>query len=214
MIRRRSFGVLMIILWGVFLGSLFIAISSVNKKIYYIAAANSKMQDTIREEWDIAINDALMHAPQDKTRWQFRGDAQTYAQMQMDNLTHALNIIPVELSAINWTTFGDGAAAKTRCNITARRPTILMDEILFLRNYREYMRMVISHEVAHAAVCVKYGEIRKDSHGNKWTEMMHILGFTHAHDEIKHHMDYSPVSSFYQKLRDQGISVEIIVDNL
>ena len=146
------------------------------------------------------ITEAMTYAPKGKSIYQLRGDAQTEAQRILDRLTNHYRVPRYVLPAIQFKgilqSAGDaGAASECEDDITY----IFLNEILYLRNYEEYIFAIIPHEVAHVFVCLR-GGYEEFSHGSEWKSVMRDLGFREPSNEIRHLMDTEPVYDYQRKL--------------
>ena len=78
-----------------------------------------------------------------------------------------------------------------------------LNEILFLRNYEEFIHMIIPHEVAHIVSClqggfeIEEGESDTDAaHGEEWRQVMLDIGFKEPEKYVTHHLDMAPVHEY------------------
>jgi len=146
------------------------------------------------------IAEAMTFAPKGKSIYQLRGDAQTEAQRVLDRLTKHYRVPRYVLPAIRFKGYlqatGDaGAASECEEPITY----IFLNEILYLRNYEEYIHIIIPHEVAHVFVCLR-GGYEEFSHGPEWKLVMRDLGFREPEAWIRHNIDTEPVYEYKQRL--------------
>lgn len=146
------------------------------------------------------IDEAMTFAPKGKSIYQLRGDAQTEAQRILDRLTKHYRvpryIIPtIQFKGILLSAGDAGAASECEDPITY----IFLNEILYLRNYEEYIHVIIPHEVAHVFVCLR-GGYEEFSHGSEWKSVMRDIGFREPSNEITHLLDTEPVYDYQRKL--------------
>ncbi|KKM02523.1 hypothetical protein LCGC14_1783560 [marine sediment metagenome] len=147
------------------------------------------------------IKEAMEFAPKGKSIYQLRGAAQTEAQRVLDRLTKHYRVPRYVIPGIKFRpvldTTGD-AGAVTECD-NPKYPIkyMFLNEILFLRNYEEYMHVIIPHEAAHLFVCLR-GGYKEYAHGSEWKSVMRDLGFRKP--EILHSLDTDPVYQFQYRL--------------
>ena len=164
-------------------------------------SARVEYMDLLRKKvYKEVITEAMEFAPKGKSIYQLRGDAQTEAQRILDRLTNHYRVPRYVLPAIQFKGVlqkpGDaGAASECEDPITY----IFLNEILYLRNYEEYIYMIIPHEVAHVFVCLR-GGYEEDSHGIEWWSVMRDLGFRDPSNEIRHEINTEPVYEYQRKL--------------
>ncbi|KKL82763.1 hypothetical protein LCGC14_1981540 [marine sediment metagenome] len=160
-------------------------------------SARVEYMDLLRQKvYKEVITEAMEFAPKGKSIYQLRGDAQTKAQNVLDRLTKHYRVPRYVIPAIQFKGIlqkpGD-AGSTPGCEEPIRY--IFLNEILYLRNYEEYIHMIIPHEVAHVFVCLR-GGYEEDSHGIEWWSVMRDLGFQNPLNEIRHEMDTEPVYDY------------------
>ena len=169
-----------------------------------LACAKSETQLRLDEIYQDEIMAAMIYAPPDKTKYQLRGDAQQYAQSLFTHLSERHGISRFRLPGIIFLPVlvvdNNTGAAGTSSGCSSWRYQIRLNEILFYRNYSEYMRMVIAHEVAHIAVCLEYRTEGEDVHGEYWESIMRKLGFLNPHNEVIHHLNLEPVRRYQERI--------------
>ena len=155
--------------------------------------------------------EALVYAPKGKSVYQLRGDAQAQAQLLLNRLTTKHNLVPYNLPGIRFRgALRRGAAGTaTPCENEAR--IIYLNEILFYRNYEEFLYGVIPHEVAHVFTCLNGGYI-DDAHGTEWEQAMVDLGFKNVEKEKTHELDLRPVYQFQIELSEAFGELDFAVD--
>ncbi len=167
------------------------------------------MEQAEQTAYDEAIEKSLEFAPEGHTLYQLRGFAQTQAQQLLDQLTDHYFLPRHELNSIRFVpVLRDGAAGTASpCTTEEGTPsptyTISLNEILFLRNYEEFMEEIIPHEVAHVITCLN-GEMEFEPgedfwsavHGEEWIEAMLVLGFLNPEKMRTHNLDDKPVHEF------------------
>lgn len=142
------------------------------------------------------LDEAFLFAPKGKTMYQLRGDAQARAQEMLNLLTTKHEMPPYDLSGIRFRgSLQRGAAGTaTRCESPSR--IISLNEILYYRNYNEFIYSVIPHEVAHVFTCLTggYGGYGiGDEHGEKWEAAMTDMHIVNPEEEKTHELDMNPV---------------------
>lgn len=177
-------------------------LSQIDNDIRSLASKVKLMEEAVRDAEEVAIQTALEVAPQGKSIYQLRGDAQTEAQRLLDKLTDKYEMPRYQLSGIRFRpSLRDSAAGTaTGCEVEDGIYIMTLNEILFLRNYEEFMHMIIPHEVAHIVTCLQGGfEIEEDespskaAHGEEWRQVMLDIGFLKPEEYITHHLDMTAV---------------------
>lgn len=153
---------------------------------------------------------ALIYAPKGKSIYQLRGDAQTEAQRVLDKLTTKHNLPSYDLPGIRFRGALPRGAAGTASNCDVEVRIISLNEILYYRNYEEYLYSIIPHEVAHAFTCLQGGYT--EEHGSEWESVMIDLGFKNI--EKTHELDLGPVYKFQLELSEALGQLEFSVDIL
>ena len=102
--------------------------------------------------------EAMEYAPRNKSLYQLRGAAQVRAQLIINRLTTKYRLPRFQLSGIRFRDVLAGitvAGSASHCS----QPNLILflNEILFLRNYDNFMSDIIPHEVAHIVVCLQGG---------------------------------------------------------
>lgn len=168
--------------------------------------------DEFKASYEKAISAALAHAPKEKSIYQLRGDAQLAAQYYLDELTTKHKMPRYELGTIRfYGSLPDGAAGIASACPDDENYIISLAEILYYRNYEEFIHIVIPHEVAHVFVCLVGGfEWDPDSedknwaaaHGTKWQFAMTDLNFYNPMMESKHSMNMSFTRVYEARMND------------
>ncbi len=184
-------------------------LSQIDNDIRSFANKVRFMEEAVREAEDVAVQKALEFAPQEKSIYQLRGDAQTEAQRLLDKLTDKHELPRYELSGIRFRPSLKDSAAGTVTGCEAENGIFVMslNEILFLRHYEVFMHMIIPHEVAHIVSCLQGGfEIGEDesaseaAHGEEWRQVMLDIGFIEPEKFITHHLNMDPVHEYDRDL--------------
>jgi len=171
-------------------------------------SARWRIYQQVREE-------AMEFAPPDKTLYQLRGSAQTRAQLIINRLTKKYRLPRFQLSGIR---FRDVLATPTVAGSTNHclKPEriIFLNEIMFLRNYENFMSNIIPHEVAHLVVCLRGGFEGQnlphtDAHGPEWEEVMRDLGFFRPlQTQRTHDLDTMPVIDYTSRVAKEIIRID------
>jgi hypothetical protein len=201
--------------------SVAIQIHNIQRSLESMNHTLDQIQFAMASSYEEAVEESLQYAPKEYTRWQLRGNAQQFAQAYMDKLTDKHNLPRYELPTIAWRGVlnnPNAAGEATNCYINGRgtgrhfpyRGRITLNEILFLRNYEEFMYIVIPHEVAHIFSCVQGGFVYDDhetdweaEHGPEWEQAMKDLGFIDPTKFKNHHLDMIPVVEYTETLIDR-----------
>ena len=194
------------------------AIKNIEQTIEALDATLVGVQHAMTSSYEESIQESLEHAPKEFTRWQLRGNAQIAAQELLDRLTEKYKLPRHELPTIRWAGLlgnPDAAGEARNCYVDGRgtpkhfpyRGQITLNEILFLRNYEEYMHIIIPHEVAHVFTCLHGGFVYDSDetdwqaeHGPEWERAMRDLGFIDPTKFKTHELDMHPVISYSETL--------------
>lgn len=194
------------------------AINNLERSLKILDQTLTQIEYAIETSYDEAIEQSLPHAPKEFSRWQLRGNAQTIAQAAMDKLTEKHNLPRHELPTIQWAGVlqNPTAAGEARnCYINGRgsnkhfpyRGQITLNEILFLRNYEEFVYIIIPHEVAHVFTCLQGGFVYdgdetdwQAEHGPEWEQAMKDLGFVDPTKFAHHQLDLHPIMIYSDTL--------------
>lgn len=173
--------------------------------------------------YEEAVNESLIYAPKGYTRWQLRGHAQKAAQESLNKLTDKHKLPRYELPGIRWAGILEtptAAGQATNCFENGRhtpkhspyRGHIKLNELLFFRNYNEYIYIVIPHEVSHVFVCLNGGFVYDDNetdwqaeHGPEWERAMKELGFISPEKFKTHLLDLAPVFNYGNTLIERTL---------
>jgi len=144
-----------------------------------------------------------------------RGAAQTRAQLLINQLTKRYRLPRFQLSGIRFRdVLGTPTVAASTNHCLKPERIIFVNEILFLRNYEEFMSNLIPHEVAHLIVCLRGGfegqELpHQDPHGPEWEEVMRDLGFFRPiQTQRTHDLDTMPVIEYTSRVAKEIIRIE------
>ena len=184
--------------------TLAIAVNELDDDIRLLAQQVEQMDEAVKQAEYDAVQKSLEFAPEGKSIYQLRGDAQTEAQRLLDKLTTKYEIPRYELSGIRFRPALIDSAAGTATGCNSEKIYIMsLNEILFLRNYEEFMYMIIPHEVAHIMTCLQDGYDRKEdesknqaAHGEEWKQVMLDLGFLEPGNYITHSFNMTPVYEY------------------
>jgi len=173
------------------------------------------IDNAMEDAYDEAIRTALVYAPDGLSIYQLRGSAQKEAQRLLDKITDKRGLPRYELNAIRFAgVLRDGAAGTaTNCKDPEGLRwsfTISLNEILFFRNYEDFIYIVIPHEVAHIVSCLSGGFDKKDdetprqaAHGEEWVQIMKELGFVNPEKYIEHDLDMVPIEMYKRNLANK-----------
>lgn len=183
-----------------------VAVNQLDNDIRSLANKVQLMDQVAREAEDDAIRKALEFAPEGKSIYQLRGDAQVEAQRVFDRLATKYDMPRYELEGIHFlpSIKDDAAGTATDCRAAVDgRYIIRLNEILFLRNYEYFMHIIVPHEVAHIMTCLRGGyEIDKGetinaaAHGEEWKQVMLDIGFLEPQNYITHMLDMRSVYEY------------------
>lgn len=177
------------------------AVSDVQTSQEHLDETLELIERAINDTYDKAIKASLVYAPDGLSKYQLRGNAQKEAQRLLDRLTSKRGLPIHELNTIRFRgTFGDGAAGTVSpCN-PETSSTISLNEILFYRNYEDFIHVIVPHEVAHVMTCLTGGFEREDdetssqaAHGKEWLQIMKEIGFPEPEKYVTHDLDMLPV---------------------
>lgn len=171
------------------------------------------IDNATKDAYDEAVNESLTYAPSGFSIYQLRGNAQKEAQRLLNKLTDNRGLPRYELNTIRFIgTLRDSAAGTaTRCKNDfgelEMSLTISLNEILFLRNYENFIHIIVPHEVAHVITCLSGGYERKEgetlqqaSHNKEWFQAMREIGFPEPGKYITHNLDLTPVYLYKRNL--------------
>jgi len=168
-------------------------------------------QTAIEEAYQEEVDRAMKFAPEGKSIYQLRGDAQMRAQELFKKAAELYDIPEYEISGLRWDLRDDRAGAATQC-VDGPPYVISMNEILFLRNYDEMIKQTIVHEVAHIVTCLRHPELGRSAeylpHGSEWQAIIQDLG---GLPDQFHNMDTRPLVLYH--LRVDVILLTYIVEN-
>lgn len=186
-----------------------VLIASASGSTAPIKSVPQQISEAIHEAYIEEIARAQERAP-DRSLLRLRGDAQTRAQDIMDQLTDLYDLPRYELPTIRWSLRDYRAGAVTPC--TDPEPKIMiLNEILYLRNYNRFMEQTIPHEVAHIVACMlapeNYTDPETNPHDQKWAEVMSVMGRPPAEF---HTMDVTAIDLYNKRV--DVIMLEFIVD--
>jgi len=211
--KMRNFIRLVTLVGIVALIALLVELHDITKRIELLNLELDVYDKPLTVTREETIEEAMQYAPEGKTIYQLRGDAQKAAQDSLDRLTKLHNLPRYELTAIRFglVLHNDVAAAVPPCEDEYGNPVenfyINVNEILFLRNYEEFIHMWIPHEVAHIFSCLNGGytwdsnETRWEAeHGQEWEQAMKDLGFINPAGLKTHEMDMTPVYNYKRAL--------------
>lgn len=190
------------------------AVNDIQTSLDQLEQTLDSMEAAMSGAYDKALNDALPFAPSGYTIYQLRGNAQKEAQQLLDGLTYRYNLPRYELTGIVFTGdlgFGRAAYVPSCVSEFGRVETnhvISINEILFLRNYEDFLYIYIPHEIAHIVTClrggfpIERGETLHDAaHSEEWIQVMKDLGFIEPENHIFHSLNMGPV---YEYKLDMG----------
>ena len=168
-------------------------------------------QEEIQRIYQEEVDRAFKLAPEDKSIFQLRGDANTRAEELFKKAAELYDIPEYDIGALLWDLRDDRAGAATACR-DGPPYEITMNEILFLRNYDDMMHQTIAHEVAHVVTCLRYPELTASAdfqaHGPSWQAIIHDLG---GQVSQFHNLDITPINLYH--LRVDVALLTFIVEN-
>lgn len=147
------------------------------------------------------LDEAFVFAPKGKSLYQLRGDAQTRAQELLNLLTTKHKLPTYTLPGIRFRGALPRGAAGTATVCENPNRIISLNEILYYRNYNEFIYSVIPHEVAHVFTCITGGYVG-DEHGEEWESAMIDMHFLNPDDEKTHELDMNPVYRYQLDLSE------------
>ena len=197
------------------------SVEELEQSIEQLDKTLDQIEHAMDSSFEEAVDEAFPYAPEGLTRWQLRGIAQKTAQAALNKLTEKYRLPQHELPTIHWRgTLNNPAAAGEARNCYANgrgsgkhinyRGHIALNEILFLRNYEEFIYIIIPHEVAHVFVCLQGGFVYDNDetdwqaeHGPEWERVMKDLGFIEPSKFSTHQFDMTPVNKYYNTLMER-----------
>ena len=193
------------------------AVSSMQTSLEHLNETLELIESAMDDAYDQAINESLVYAPDGISKFQLRGNAQTEAQRLLDKITDERSLPRYELNTLRFRgTLRDGAAGTaSECEDVSKGSeasyTISLNEILFLRNYEDFIHIIIPHEVAHVMVCLSGGyewnekdeSHHRAAHGEEWFQVMKELGFPEPQKYVTHDLDMLPVYLYKTNLANK-----------
>ena len=189
------------------------AVSHIQTNLEHLNETMDLIEGAIDEAYDEAIDESLTHAPDGLTIYQLRGNAQKEAQRVLDKITDKRGLPRYELNTIRFAgSLRDGAAGTaSNCEndfgVRETSFTISLNEILFLRNYEEFINVIIPHEVAHVTTCLSGGfewepgeTQHQAAHGEEWFQVMKEIGFLEPEKFVTHDLDMTAVYLYKHNL--------------
>ena len=190
------------------------AVSNMQTSLEHLNETLELIEGAMEDAYDEAINESLVQAPEGLSIYQLRGNAQKEAQRLLDKITDERDLPRYELNTIRFRgTLRDGAAGTaSNCEdedgVVETSFTISLNEILFLRNYEDFIHIIIPHEVAHVVTCLSGGfdwnekeeSMHRAAHGEEWFQVMKELGFPEPQKYVTHDLDMLPVYLYKNNL--------------